>query len=85
MTFNNGRCARNHTYSDRTPPTCWVRVWFADQAICSYVSEPIRARAYADLMAQRFAGLRITIDEPPRDLTGVALPDSSALWPLTVK
>lgn len=73
------------TAIDGTDSQKHVRVWFADQAICSYVSEPTRARAYADLMAQRFFGLRVPIDDAPKQSAAKPLPQNSALWPLTVK
>lgn len=64
-------------------PRMRVRVWFGSEVICSRRAEPEQAKRYARLMAQRFAGLRVTIDSQPRrdDKT---LP-REALWPLTVK
>lgn len=41
------------------------RVWFGAQAICTHDASPAQARAYADAMARRYAGLRITIDGRP--------------------
>jgi len=40
-----------------------VRVWFGRHVIATYVAEPDQAERYARAMAQRFAGLRITIDD----------------------
>jgi hypothetical protein len=42
-----------------------VRVWFGDKVICSHVADPDEAERYATLMAQRFAGLAVTIDSAP--------------------
>lgn len=60
-----------------------VRVWFGDEIICSHEAEPERALRYAALMAQRFAGLRVTVDDRPHD-GDTALPEET-LWTLTVK
>lgn len=39
-----------------------VRVWFGRQVICTHDAEPAKARAFADAMTRRYAGLRVTID-----------------------
>lgn len=39
-----------------------VRVWFGSHVIATYVGDPGEADRYARAMAQRFAGLRVTID-----------------------
>lgn len=39
-----------------------VRVWFGSQVICSHDAEAQRARAYADAMSRRYAGLRVTVN-----------------------
>lgn len=60
-----------------------IRVWFGDEIICSHEADPERALRYAALMAQRFAGLRVTVDDRPQD-GDEALPEET-LWSLTVK
>ena len=40
-----------------------IRVWFGRHVIATYVAEPDQAERYARAMAQRFAGLRITVDD----------------------
>lgn len=62
-----------------------VRVWFGREVICSHAAEPERARRYAVLMRQRFAGLRVTIDDEPYDGDRSRGLPSEPLWPLTVK
>lgn len=42
-----------------------VRVWFGTEVICCHVADRARAQRYAALMAQRFAGLRVTIEDEP--------------------
>jgi len=42
-----------------------VRVWFGNEVICSHEADPQQAQKYAKLMSQRFAGLRVTIDDKP--------------------
>lgn len=42
-----------------------VRVWFGRHPIATYVAEPGEAERYAQAMAQRFAGLRVTVDDQP--------------------
>lgn len=39
-----------------------VRVWFGQHAICDYYATPELAERYAQAMARRFAGLRVTND-----------------------
>lgn len=51
-----------------------VRVWFGDHAIADYTAEPELAKRYAQAMARRFAGLRVTNDPvpgPPADLESI--------------
>jgi|RhiMethySRZTD1v2_1073278.scaffolds.fasta_scaffold3232576_2 hypothetical protein len=59
-----------------------VRVWFGDGVICSHVASEERARRYASLIAQRFAGLRVTIDDGP-DERDAELPHE-LLWDRTI-
>lgn len=40
-----------------------VRVWFGSEVICSHVASSSKAERYAALMARRFAGLTITVDD----------------------
>lgn len=42
-----------------------VRVWFGSEVICSHAAAPDEAERYARLMARRFAGLAVTIDDKP--------------------
>jgi hypothetical protein len=51
--------------AQQTTSLCRVRVWFAGEVICSHVAEAERAKRYAVLIVQRFAGLRVTIDPEP--------------------
>ena len=64
-------------------PRCRIRVWFGEEVICSHVAEPREADRYASLMAQRFAGLAVTIDNEP-DSRAVELPHH-LLWEQTVQ
>jgi hypothetical protein len=66
-----------------TLPRCWIRVWFGEEVICSHVAEPREAERYAILMAQRFAGLAVTVDSDP-DPRAVGLPHH-LLWEQTVQ
>lgn len=52
----------HETSNGGDPPKHSVRVWFGRHAICSFRAEPGRARAYADAMSRRYAGLRITVN-----------------------
>jgi hypothetical protein len=45
-----------------------VRVWFGTHPIATYTATEDQAEQYARLMAQRFAGLKITIDNAPSRL-----------------
>jgi hypothetical protein len=45
-----------------------VRVTFGSHAIATYVANPGEAERYARAMAQRFAGLRVTVDDQPSRL-----------------
>jgi hypothetical protein len=60
-----------------------VRIWLGDHLIAEYTAEPDRASRYQRVMAPKFSGLRITVDN---STTGTAseLP-SEQLWPLTVQ
>lgn len=49
--------------TNQTETTKRVRVWFGRHVICTYAADPQEAERYARLMAQRFAGLRVTIDD----------------------
>lgn len=71
--------------ADTPGPTnqCRVRVWLGSEVICSHVTDGERARRYAALMLQRFAGLRVTIDAAPGRHEPGALPQ--LLWDRTVK
>lgn len=69
--------------TDDVRPRQRVRVWFGDQIICSHEAEPEQALRYAALMAQRFAGLRVTVDDQPQE-SDRTLPEET-LWPLTIK
>ena len=60
-----------------------VRVWFGSEVICSHVAAPEEAERYARLMAQRFAGLAVTIDNQP-DQKDRCLPHE-LLWEQTVR
>lgn len=74
--------------TDAPTPRKRVRVWFADTPICTHVAEPERAKDYARAIGQRFLGLRVTVDDAPKQSQGGQprpLPDNSALWSLTVK
>jgi hypothetical protein len=59
-----------------------VRVWFGSEVICSHEADPQQAQRYAKLMARRFAGLRVTIDDNPSG-TDRRLPNE-LLWESTV-
>lgn len=60
-----------------------VRVWFGDEVICSHCAEPGEAEQYARLMAQRFAGLTVTVDDQPGE-KDTRLPHE-LLWDRTVR
>jgi hypothetical protein len=40
-----------------------VRVWFGEHVVEEYQAEAATADRYADAMAQRFRGLRVTVDD----------------------
>jgi len=63
-----------------------VQVWFGRHVVATYEAAPEVAERYADAMARRFAGLRITTEDLPGGgpATGSDLP-GERLWPLTVK
>lgn len=42
-----------------------VQVWFGDHVVCAYRGEADAAERYADAMARRFAGLKVTVNPPP--------------------
>jgi hypothetical protein len=48
-----------------TPTDRRVRVWFGEHVIADYRAEGSTADRYAELMGQRFAGLRITNEPLP--------------------
>ena len=50
--------------NENEPVRMRVRVWFGNEVICSLRADPEPAYRYARLMAQRYAGLRVTIDAP---------------------
>lgn len=60
----------------------WVRVWFGRHVIADYAASAETANRYADSMARRFAGLRIT-NEPAsaarRSMAEAPLP-AERLW-----
>lgn len=60
-----------------------VRVWFGSEVICSHAAEPDEAERYARLMARRFAGLNVTVDDQPGE-TDQGLPHE-LLWERTVR
>lgn len=60
-----------------------VRVWFGSEVICSHIADPGQAERYARLMAQRFAGLAVTVDNAPGERDS-ELPHE-LLWELTVR
>jgi hypothetical protein len=60
-----------------------VRVWFGTEVICSHVADTTEAERYAALMARRFAGLTITVDDAPA-MSDPALPHE-LLWEQTVQ
>lgn len=62
-----------------------VRVWFGEHVLSDYRADSERAERYATLTRQRFAGLRVTVDEPPRDEPADSLPEDERLWHLTAK
>ncbi len=63
-----------------------VRVWFGAHVIAAHAAEPALAQRYAEAMARRFYGLRVTT-EPLHAGSAASLPDLPAepLWPLTAK
>lgn len=69
--------------TDETPSRRRVRVWFGNEVICTHVADAGEAERYADLMAQRFAGLAITVDDAP-SMNDPALPHE-LLWEQTVR
>lgn len=61
----------------------WIRVWFGEHVLADYAAEPAVADRYAEAMAQRFMGLRITSDPLPADqATKEPLP-TKQMWELT--
>ena len=60
-----------------------IQVWFGSEVICSHAAEPSEAERYARLMAQRFAGLTISIDNEP-GANDPGLPHE-LLWEWTVR
>lgn len=70
---------------DTAEPVQRVRVWFGSEVICSHAAEAERAKRYAVLMRQRFAGLRVTVDDEPEDGGRSRVLPTEPLWPLTVK
>jgi hypothetical protein len=69
--------------TDETPSRRRVRVWFGNEVICTHVADPREAERYRALMAQRFAGLAITVDDAP-GMSDPVLPHE-LLWEQTVK
>lgn len=59
-----------------------VRVWFGDHVISDFAGDTERADAYATLVRQRFAGLRVTVENDPPP-TARALPNRR-LWELSL-
>jgi hypothetical protein len=59
-----------------------VQVWFGKEVICSHEADAAQAQRYAVLMARRFTGLRVTIDDHPSS-SDRALPNE-LLWDSTV-
>src|SRR5690606_27024487 len=76
-----GTVCDGHVNERRNPRR--VRVWFGNEVICSHVAEAEQAERYARLMAQRYAGLTIMI-ENALDETDPQLPHE-LLWEQTVK
>jgi hypothetical protein len=60
-----------------------VRVWFGSEVICSHAADPAEAKRYARLMARRFAGLTVTIDDQPGE-KDTGLPHE-LLWERTIR
>lgn len=60
-----------------------VRVWFGNEVICSHAAEPGEAERYARLMARRFAGLTVTVDDQLGE-TDQGLPHE-LLWEQTIQ
>jgi hypothetical protein len=60
--------ATDRADNDEVSSLSRVRVWFGRHAIATYTAGPDDAERYASAMAQRFAGLRITIDDQPSHL-----------------
>jgi hypothetical protein len=58
-------------------------VWFGSEVICSHAAEPDEAERYARLLARRFAGLSVTIDDLP-GANDQSLPHE-LLWEQTVQ
>jgi hypothetical protein len=59
-----------------------VQVWFGKEVICSHEADAAQAQRYAALMARRFAGPRVTIDDHPSS-SDRSLPNE-LLWDSTV-
>lgn len=63
-----------------------VQVWFGDHIVCAYRGETDAAQRYADAMARRFAGLKVTVNPPPTGTSGgiSAMPPlpNERLWEL---
>lgn len=74
---------RHHCQSSAEVPRRRVRVWFGSEVICSHAADPGEAERYARLMAQRFAGLTVTIDDQPGE-KDLGLPHE-LLWEQTVR
>ncbi|ONI74446.1 hypothetical protein BWI15_14155 [Kribbella sp. ALI-6-A] len=67
---------------DNTVRRSRVRVWFGEHVIADYCAETLLAERYAQAMARRFAGLRVTNEPLNGDgLTSRPLPDER-LWGL---
>lgn len=58
-------------------------MWFGTEVICSHAAAPDEAERYARLMARRFAGLTVTIDDQP-GVRDTRLPHE-LLWEWTVE
>lgn len=61
-----------------------IRVWFGEHVLCEYEAAPERTERYATLTRQRFAGLKVTVDDRPIE-DAFQLPEEERLWQLTVK
>ncbi|MPZ63806.1 MAG: hypothetical protein GEU93_21580 [Propionibacteriales bacterium] len=60
-----------------------VQVWFGSEVISSHTARPDEANRYAALIARRFAGLTVTVDDAQGDRDPALAPE--LLWDQTVR